>query len=66
LSAPATATGNQTITATGDGYEVNDDSNSVSNAFNSTTDDATLMSVIAGAAAPANQVITLKAFYVQD
>lgn len=66
LSNAATASGSATMTMTGDGYQVTDDSNSVANAFGSTTDDATLVSVCAGAAAPAGQVITLKAVYVQD
>jgi hypothetical protein len=66
LSNNATASGTNTMTMTGGGYEVTDDSNSVANAFSSTTDDATLVSTIAGAAAPAGQVLTLKAAYVQD
>lgn len=67
ISAAATATGTGvTMTVTGDGYEVTDDSNSVANSFGSTTDDATLISTVAGAALGANQVITLKAVYVQE
>lgn len=66
LSQNATASGTNTITSTGDGYEVSDDSNSVANGYGSATDDASLISVVAGAAAPANQVITLKAVYIQD
>jgi len=66
LSNAATAAGTNTMTMTGDGYQVTDDSNSVANAFGSTTDDATLVSVCAGAVAPAGQVITFKGVYVQD
>ncbi|MFM2288847.1 MAG: hypothetical protein RL684_1990 [Pseudomonadota bacterium] len=67
LSAVATAT-NATVTLTDNGgdFEVNDDSNNEANSYGSTTDDATLISVVAGAQIANNQVITLKAVYVQD
>lgn len=67
ISSVATATtASLAITTTGGGYEATDDSNSVSNAFASTTDDATLIGTVAGAQVANNQVITLKVAYVQD
>jgi hypothetical protein len=52
--------------AAGAQFETTDDSNSVANAFSSATDNATLISVVAGAALLAGQVITLRMPYVQD
>jgi hypothetical protein len=67
LSAAATADGTAVaMTLTGGGYEVTDDSNSVANAYASTTDDATLCSVVAGAQIANNQTLVLKVAYVQD
>jgi len=67
LSAAATADGTTVALATaGGGYEVTDDSNSVANAFASTTDDATLRSTVAGAQVANNQSIVLKVAFVQD
>lgn len=50
----------------GASFETSDDSNSVANAFASTTDDCTLISTVAGAALQAAQVITLRMPYVCD
>jgi hypothetical protein len=67
LSAAATATNSTvTLTTTGGGYIATDDSNTVANGFASTTDDATLVSTVAGAQVANNQVITLKVAFVQD
>lgn len=67
LSSAATATGTAVaITFTGDGYLHTDDSNNLQNGFGSTTDDATLVSTVAGAVLAAGQVITLKLVYAQD
>lgn len=67
LSAVATATGSTiALTTTGGGYMVTDDSNTVANAFASTTDDATLVSTVAGAQIANNQTLVLKIAYVQD
>ena len=65
-SAATATTASLAITVTGAGYEATDDSNSVANAFASTLDDATLVSTVAGAQVANNQVIVLKAAYVQD
>ena len=67
ISSNATATtASLAITTTGAGYEATDDSNSIGNVFGSATDDATLISVVAGAQVANNQVIVLKGAYVQD
>ena len=67
MSAVATATNAaQTITSYGCPYETQDDSSNVSNAYASTTDDCTLISVIAGAQVANNQMITLSVAYVLD
>lgn len=67
LSNAATATGSGVaITATCGSYETQDDTNSVGNNFASSTDDATLISTVAGAVLAAGQVITLKLAYVVD
>lgn len=67
LSANATATNaTVTITAVGGDFETSDDSSNEANAYGSTTDDCTLQSVVAGAQIANNQVISLKAVYVQD
>lgn len=67
ISSNATATtASLAITTNGGGYEFTDDSNSVANAFASTTDDSTLISVVAGAQIANNQVLALKAAYVMD
>jgi ABC-type thiamine transport system ATPase subunit len=54
------------MTLIGDGYQTTDDSAAVANGYASSTDDSTLLSVVAGAALPAGQVVTLKGVYVQD
>lgn len=67
LSAAATADGTTVALSTaGGGYEFTDDTNSVANAFASTTDDATLVSVVAGAQIANNQSLVLKVAFVQD
>lgn len=66
LSSAATASGSVTVTVVGGQYETTEDSNTVGNAFGSATDDCTLISTVAGAVLAANQVITLKAAWVQD
>ena len=67
MSAAATATNAaQTITVNGDGYETQDDTSNVSNAYASTTDDCTLISTVAGAQIANNQVLVLKVAYVTD
>jgi hypothetical protein len=67
ISSAATATtAALAITTTGGGYEATDESNSLPNGFASVTDDATLMSTVAGAQIANNQVIVLKGAYVQD
>jgi hypothetical protein len=69
LSANATAT-NATVTITGDPAGTSKPQRRLeqrsANAYGSTTDDCTLQSVVAGAQIANNQVITLKAVYVQD
>ena len=52
--------------ASGAQFEVTDASNNVGNNFGSTTDNATLISTVAGAALQVGQVITLKVAYVTD
>lgn len=52
--------------ANGASFETSDDSNSIGNAFGSSTDDCTLISTVAGAAIGASQVITLTVVYVTD
>lgn len=67
LSLPATATGAAVaMTVTGAPYETNDDSSNAANGYASTTDDCTLISVVAGAQVANNQVISLQIAYVQD
>lgn len=67
LSLVATATNAAvTLTVTGGGFETFDDSSNAANGFGSTTDDCTLVSVVAGAQIANNQVIALKMAYVQD
>lgn len=67
ISAAATATTSAlAITTNGAGYEFTDDSNNIGNSFASTTDDATLVSTVAGAQIANNQVLVLKVAYVQD
>ena len=56
----------QTLTTVGSAYETQDDSSNVSNGYASTTDDATLISVVAGAQVANNQIITLKIVYTLD
>jgi hypothetical protein len=53
-------------TAGGAQFETTEDSNSVANAFLSTTDNCTLVSTVAGATLQTGQVITLTMPYVQD
>jgi hypothetical protein len=67
LSANATATNAAVaITVSGDGYVISEDSNNAANAFGSTTDDATLVSTVAGAQVANNQALCLKIAYVTD
>ena len=67
ISFNATATTSQlAIVTAGGGYEVTDDSNTVGNNFASATDDATLISTVAGAQIANNQAIVLKVCFVQD
>lgn len=67
MSAVATATNAaQTITALGAPYETQDDTSNVANAYASTTDDCTLISVVAGAQVANNQMISLLVPFVQD
>lgn len=67
ISLVATATtATLAIGTNGDGYETQDDSNSVANAYASTTDDCTIVGTVAGAQIANNQVLTLKLAYVQD
>lgn len=67
LSAVATATNAAvTLTVAGGSYETQNDSSNSTNAFASTLDDCTLISVVAGAQVANNQVITLKIAYVTD
>ena len=56
----------QTITSVGSAYETQDDSSNISNGYASTTDDSTLISVVAGAQVANNQVITLKMAYTTE
>lgn len=67
ISAAATATTSTlAITTNGGGYETTDDSNGIGNLFAGTLDDATLVSVVAGAQIANNQVLALKIAYVWD
>lgn len=67
MSAAATATNAAvTVTAQGTPYETSDDTSNVANGYASATDDATLVSVVAGAQIANSQVIALKVVYVQD
>jgi hypothetical protein len=67
LSANATATNAAVaITSSGDSYVVSEDSNTFANSFGSTTDDATLISTVAGAQVANNQALCLKVAYVTD
>lgn len=67
ISAVATATNSAvTLTTLCGGYEPTDDSNTLANAFASTTDDCTLVSTVAGAQIANNQAIVLKLAYMQD
>lgn len=67
LSANATSTNAATAaTVTGGTFETSEDSATAANSFTSTNDDCTLISTVAGAQIANNQVITLKAAYVQD
>lgn len=67
MSAVATATNAaQTITAYGAPYETQDDTSNLSNGYASTTDDCTLISVIAGAQVANNQMISLLVAGVMD
>jgi hypothetical protein len=52
--------------ANGASFETSDDSANLANGFVSATDDCTLVSVVAGAALQAGQVITLRIPYVCD
>ncbi len=67
ISAAATATTSTlAITTNGGAYETSDDSNSIANLYAGTLDDATLVSVVAGAQIANNQVLVLRIAYVQD
>jgi hypothetical protein len=67
LSAAATATGAAVaVTVTGAPYETQDDTSNAANAYASTTDDCTLISVVAGAQVANNQMISLHIAYVCD
>jgi hypothetical protein len=67
LSAVATATGTGVaITVNGGSYVTQDDTSTLANNYGSTTDDCTLVSVVAGAQIANNQVLTLKVAYVCD
>ena len=52
--------------ASGAQFETSNDTNSLANSFGSTTDNATLISTVAGAVLAAGQVITLKVAFVTD
>ncbi len=67
LSANATATGaSVTMTTFGGPFETSDDSSSVLNGYASTTDDCTIISVVAGAQVANNQMLQLILPYVED
>lgn len=67
LSAVATATNAAvTITAYGAPYETQDDTSNAGNAYASTTDDCTLVSVVAGAQIANNQMLSLLVAGVMD
>lgn len=67
MSAAATATNAaQTITSYGAGFETSDDTSNIGNSYASSTDDCTLVSVVAGAQVANNQMIMLTVAYVQD
>ncbi|MBI2798968.1 MAG: hypothetical protein HYX63_01575 [Gammaproteobacteria bacterium] len=67
MSAVATLTASAVvITSTGAAFETSDDSATAANAFVSTTDDCTLISVVAGAQVANNQVIKLTMPFVTD
>ena len=67
ISAAATATNAAvTVTSYGAPFETSDDTSNISNAYASTTDDCTLISVVAGAQIANNQMISLQIAYVQD
>ena len=67
LAAPSTATTpTLALTITGRPYRVSDNSANVQNAFVSTLDDATLISVVAGAQVANNQVIRVCMPFVMD
>jgi len=67
LSAVATATNTAvSLTVNGGSYVTQDDTSNVGNNYGSTTDDCTLISVVAGAQIANNQVLTLKVAYVCD
>ena len=65
LSNAASTSATNTTTMTGDGYQTTDDSAAVANGYASSTDDRRCLSVVAGAAPSAGQVVTLKGVYVQ-
>jgi hypothetical protein len=67
LSAVATATNAAvTITSYGAPFETSDDTSNVNNGYASTTDDCTLISVVAGAQIANNQMLSLQIAYVCD
>lgn len=70
LAATAITTAGSAIPAaasvSGATFETTEDSNTVGNAFASTTDNCTLTSTVAGATLQVGQVITLTMPYVQD
>lgn len=66
LSANCTASATVTATVVGSAFETYDDSSSAVNNYASTTDDCTLISVVAGAQVANNQVIKLIMPYAMD
>lgn len=67
MSAVATATNAAVaITTYGAPYETQDDSSGATNAYASTTDDCTLIGVVAGAQIANNQMLSVLIAYVQD
>ncbi len=62
----ATASASVTVTCTGHPYRAMDNSANADNSYVSTTDDATLISVVAGAQVANNQMIRLIMPYVMD
>lgn len=66
LTAASATNTSVTITSTGHGYRASDNTANEGNSYVSTTDDATLISVVAGAQIANNQMIRLIMPYVMD